>query len=181
LGFEDVADGIKVTFYDVQGTTNPANFVPTDLGTLSRDAVHKIKLRLDTLDGPSNDVATVWIDDVLAHTGTSWENYYRFDSEAAAEQSPRIVKTVLFRTGGTAAPATNGNGLLFDNLSLTSGAIPANVPTTKDQCKKDGWKTFTDPSFKNQGDCVSYVATKGKNQPSGTSVLSTVLNLFSRH
>jgi hypothetical protein len=30
-----------------------------------------------------------------------------------------------------------------------------------------GWKTFTDPSFKNQGDCVSFVATKGKNPPSG--------------
>jgi hypothetical protein len=30
-------------------------------------------------------------------------------------------------------------------------------PTDKDQCKKDGWKTFNDPFFKNQGDCVSYV------------------------
>ncbi len=30
-------------------------------------------------------------------------------------------------------------------------------PTDKDQCKKDGWKTFNNPFFKNQGDCVSYV------------------------
>ena len=29
-------------------------------------------------------------------------------------------------------------------------------PTSKDQCKKDGWKTFNNPSFKNQGDCVSF-------------------------
>jgi hypothetical protein len=28
-------------------------------------------------------------------------------------------------------------------------------PTSKDLCKKDGWKTFNNPSFKNQGDCVS--------------------------
>lgn len=27
----------------------------------------------------------------------------------------------------------------------------------KDQCKKDGWMTFYNPVFKNQGDCVSYV------------------------
>lgn len=25
-------------------------------------------------------------------------------------------------------------------------------------CKKDGWKSFTNPSFKNQGQCVSYMA-----------------------
>ena len=27
-------------------------------------------------------------------------------------------------------------------------------PTNKDQCKKDGWKQFDSPSFKNQGQCV---------------------------
>jgi hypothetical protein len=46
--------------------------------------------------------------------------------------------------------------------------VPApSGPTSKDQCKNGGWKTFTDPSFKNQGDCVSFVATGGKNPPSG--------------
>lgn len=40
-------------------------------------------------------------------------------------------------------------------------------PTDKDQCKKNGWKSFNNPSFKNQGDCVSYVATGGANQPNG--------------
>lgn len=41
------------------------------------------------------------------------------------------------------------------------------IPTTKDECKKGGWKNFTNPSFKNQGDCVSFVSTHGKNPPSG--------------
>ena len=36
-----------------------------------------------------------------------------------------------------------------------------------DQCKNGGWKTFG--VFKNQGDCVSFVASKGKNPPSGRS------------
>jgi hypothetical protein len=31
------------------------------------------------------------------------------------------------------------------------------VPTSKSQCKKGGWKNFTDPKFKNQGQCVAYV------------------------
>jgi hypothetical protein len=45
---------------------------------------------MDVIDGPSNDVVKVYIDGALVHTGTSWENYYRYDSEASAEQSPRI-------------------------------------------------------------------------------------------
>ena len=41
----------------------------------------------------------------------------------------------------------------------------ATLPTSTDQCKNGGWKTFG--VFKNQGDCVSFVASKGKNPPSG--------------
>jgi hypothetical protein len=131
LRFEDGTDGLDVYFDDVQGTTNPANFVETEVGTgLDRSVPHTIKLTLDALDGPSNDVVKVWIDGTLVHTGTSWENYYRYDSEASAEQSPRIIKTVLFRAGGTAVPSTNGNGFLFDNLTLSSGPVPPAVTAT---------------------------------------------------
>jgi hypothetical protein len=46
--------------------------------------------------------------------------------------------------------------------------VPApTTPTSKDQCKNGGWKNFTNPAFKNQGDCVSFVATHGKNPPNG--------------
>jgi len=39
------------------------------------------------------------------------------------------------------------------------------LPATKDDCKQDGWGAFG--VFKNQGDCVSYVATGGTNSPDG--------------
>lgn len=39
-------------------------------------------------------------------------------------------------------------------LKVTASLSP---PTTMDQCKKDGWKSFSNPTFKNQGQCVSYV------------------------
>jgi hypothetical protein len=35
----------------------------------------------------------------------------------------------------------------------------------KADCKKRGWRSFG--VFKNQGDCVSFFATKGKNAPAG--------------
>jgi hypothetical protein len=37
------------------------------------------------------------------------------------------------------------------------------VPTSKEQCKTGGWRSF--PGFKSQGDCVSFVATGGRNPP----------------
>jgi hypothetical protein len=54
------------------------------------------------------------------------------------------------------------------------GATSVTSPTDKDECKDDGWKTFKNadgsPMFKNQGDCVSFVATGGKNPPAGGEV-----------
>ena len=40
---------------------------------------------------------------------------------------------------------------------------PPTLPTTKEQCFNGGWQAFK--VFRNQGDCVSFVATKGKNPP----------------
>lgn len=125
LKFADTATGIDVVFYDVEGTTNPANFVPTTIKTLDRSTAHTIKLTLDTREGPSNDLVKVYIDGTLAHVGTSWENYYRYDSEASVEQSPRLVRNLLFRVSSSAA--TSGGGYLFDNVTLSSSieAAPA--------------------------------------------------------
>lgn len=45
-----------------------------------------------------------------------------------------------------------------DNTTYDFEPAPVLVgpPVNKDECKKDGWKTFNNPSFKNQGQCVSY-------------------------
>ena len=44
---------------------------------------------------------------------------------------------------------------------------PYNLPKTEDDCKNGGWETFYTPAgtFKNQGDCVSWVQTNGRNAP----------------
>jgi len=58
-----------------------------------------------------------------------------------------------------------------DTYSVTTSVTS---PADKDQCKKDGWTTFKNadgsPMFKNQGDCVSFVATGGKNPPAGRDI-----------
>jgi hypothetical protein len=57
----------------------------------------------------------------------------------------------------------------FSNqLIVTTGDVVVRdappLPTSKDQCKKGGWRNYGD-RFKNQGACVSFVATGGKKKP----------------
>jgi len=157
LRFEDGTVGLDVIFFDVQGTTNPANFVSTLVASgLNRAIPHRVRFSIDFVDGPSNDVVRIYIDGLLVHTGTTWENYYRYDAEAATEQGTRTVDSMLFRTGGTAVLANDGKGFVFDNLTLSSGPVLVGPPSNKDQCKGEGWKTFNNPSFPSQGECVSY-------------------------
>ncbi len=61
---------------------------------------------------------------------------------------------------------TDGAGNIGTALAITPFTIlppTSNSPTDKDQCKNGGWKTFTNPSFKNQGDCVSFVEKKNND------------------
>lgn len=52
------------------------------------------------------------------------------------------------------------------SLDITAGAITVG-PTTKAQCKKGGWRGFTNPSFKNQGQCVKFVNHNGGKSSKG--------------
>jgi hypothetical protein len=51
-----------------------------------------------------------------------------------------------------------------DDLAFAASFSPP-LPTSKAQCMNGDWKTYG--VFKNQGDCVSFVASGGKNPPSG--------------
>jgi len=123
LGFRDVntpnGGGIKVNFYEVTGSTpGPANFVESEIALLDRTKSHRIRLTMDVKNGPSNDVVKVYIDCKLVKKGTSWENYYRYDPESVAEQSPRVTNTVLFITRDPPALANAGKGYLIDNVFI---------------------------------------------------------------
>ncbi len=53
------------------------------------------------------------------------------------------------------------DGTLSDSQSVTINVTEVgdngeDRPSNKDECKKGGWMNFTNPSFKNQGQCVSW-------------------------
>lgn len=54
-------------------------------------------------------------------------------------------------------------------------------PMSKDDCKDDRWKKYEQPAFKNQGDCVSSIASDGKakGNPSIIDIfVSMIRNIF---
>jgi len=66
---------------------------------------------------------------------------------------------------GTATVRVSGStGLppvFRETFTSTNVGGPPTTPTSKEQCKHGGWKNFGG-LFKNQGDCVSFVATGGR-------------------
>jgi hypothetical protein len=66
----------------------------------------------------------------------------------------------------SAAPGTADVSATLDSQTVsTTVTFTQRFPTSADQCKQGGWQSFG--NFKNQGDCVSYVATGGRNRPNG--------------
>jgi len=57
------------------------------------------------------------------------------------------------------------SALFAFGASATITPPPSTLPTLKSECKNGGWQIYG--VFKNQGDCVSFVATQGGNQPDG--------------
>jgi hypothetical protein len=62
-----------------------------------------------------------------------------------------------------ASTALIGAPAIFNPAASGAAYVFLLMPTSIDQCKKDGWQSFG--VFKNQGDCVSFFATQGKNPP----------------
>ena len=144
LQMRDTADGLEINFYDYvdnppygsnadpsAGVGEEDEFVFTSVASgLDRSVAHSIGLEMFLVDGPRNDVVNVYVDGALAYTGTSWEDYFRWNQgpgdseETAPVRESRTIRSILLRTTGPAAPATAGNGFFVDNLALQSGAYP---------------------------------------------------------
>ncbi|HVZ22994.1 MAG TPA: SdrD B-like domain-containing protein, partial [Vicinamibacterales bacterium] len=102
-----------------------------EIARLDPSVPHHVEFSIDFADGPDNDVADIYIDGALTFSGTTWESYYRYDSESNPSHDANYVPTVrtmLFRAGGDPVPANAGKGYLIDNLTLSSGdASPASA------------------------------------------------------
>src|SRR5262249_8502711 len=139
----DTPTGLAVDFVDYRdnapfGTSSTLSdgcdpndqFVLTTIATgLSRTVPHHVKLVMDFVPGPRNDVVLVFDDgDRVTHAGTPWEDFYRYCTESQALDGADVSRTVdslllQARTVNGTAPGTLGKGFLVDNLDLLSSAL----------------------------------------------------------
>jgi hypothetical protein len=126
LRFEVHTDGVHVFFIDVvdKGPVGtPANFRESDIATLSRDRSHLIQFSIDFKDGAANDTVKIYIDSKLVKTGTTWEDYYRYDPEQSPGNQVPTVDKLLFLERGSQNPADATQGFLIDRVTLASSGL----------------------------------------------------------
>jgi hypothetical protein len=75
--------------------------------------------------------------------GFTYLSYERVDGCVSVVDKPSVCTTLAYFPG-----SITWTGTLTSVITVSQG------PTTKDDCKKNGWKTY---GFRNQGQCVSYV------------------------
>jgi hypothetical protein len=92
-------------------------------------------------------------------------NTYTFDASTIAAGGNQVPVPTGTITGVEVLIDVQGTADLSD-ITVNGVAQPLQVgpPTSKDQCKKGGWQSFNNPTFKNQGECVSFVASHGEKQ-----------------
>ncbi|WP_157965923.1 hypothetical protein [Euzebya rosea] len=128
--------------------------------------------------GSTLDWTTVTFD-----TSASYPVHTRGTSPETCPTTPAAMDSLLpgstirvfaINVGDTSTSDVGLDGYL-DNVVLTgggdttvydfevdedgNGVADTAPPTNKDECKKGGWATFDNPSFRNQGQCIQYVNT----------------------
>jgi hypothetical protein len=157
------------------GTASYTNFVfDVRSGPVGENPTGTFVLDIPGLfHGESTSVTCLLVSgNTATFAGTQISNIGFTDFKATVvDNGPAGTGLDTYATNGYFSPqdcATPEPGF-FGAQPLTAGDIVVvdapPLPTSEEQCKNGGWRTYG--VFKNQGDCVSFVATKDKNQPSG--------------
>ena len=83
LQMQDTSTGLQLNFEDYEHSLLPLDFsslplISTPIATnLDRTVPHTVKMTIQFVDGASNDIVKIYVDSVLKHTGTTWEDLFR--------------------------------------------------------------------------------------------------------
>ena len=114
--------------------------------------------------GYNYSVVTPIRTEATAYTTTVSTNQYN-GAFTEGEGAYTFKVSAYDAAGNTSAWSTTCT-ITYDDPATTELLV------NKDQCKNSGWM-LDDRGFKNQGDCVSYFATKTKNQPAGNTNINS--------
>lgn len=88
--------------------------------------------------------------------------FYGTYAQALELLGAQTVTGIRFAVDGGWAMADKEQTVLLRSIDVNAKTLLRNKPKNAAQCKKGGWKSFTDPAFKNQGQCVKHVV-KARN------------------
>ena len=131
-------------------------------------------VRFDMSGNPDDDPGLKTM--VVSATGAAPETH-TYDTSVGNTRTNMMyeLRTYRFRATGASTTltfqSTTGGSPAWYGPVIDNVRIRELVPS-KEACKNGGWQVLLAPTgeplpFKNQGDCVSYFATGGKNLPAG--------------
>lgn len=161
-------DRIGTEPYFSENLADPAN---TWNNWTTDGAVNKLRFFESTAGAPGANFGS--------YTDPDWATFVAGNALSGDPYAGHEVLFFSIQTGSAWAAGFTGQ---VDGLTITlaDGSV-ANVnfesalltPSSKDECKKDKWMSFNSPTFKNQGQCVSYVETRKHDE---VLIESLVLN-----
>jgi|GEM_PF-858552 len=142
-------------------------YVPSaNLATVPQDTWNTY----DTISGGN----ALWTWSGYAASGNKWPDnntseYRTWSNILASFPSARVLPGdgwLGVRVGEPGPTGYTGNvdALTFGTAAATTtyDFEPVLYPTSKTDCTHNGWKQFTDPSFKNQGQCIKWVNSEAE-------------------
>lgn len=146
-----------------------------------------LDVQIRTVDSSGLPTATI-LGEALTSSSSFLDQLIPFPQAIPSVAGTQYAIVVHYQGGGSGGwdgnvdnPYPPGQAVMsFDN-GVTWSAISSSgpsmdlefqtyvdaLPTSMAECKNGGWQSFGG-MFKNQGDCVSFVVTGGKNPPSGS-------------
>ena len=151
--------------YSVSGTATgpyPGTFTETGSGTAGGPAGQGPATLSASFTIHSGDFLITGTKTGGSGTGCHGEHDSRADVSGLSYQATIHTSTGNYADQGTSHAVVRmspsaGTDLAEDFTSSLTAPVLI-VPTSKDQCKNNGWKHF--PQFKNQGQCVSFVESQ---------------------
>jgi len=117
MRIDNTAAGWELQAFDYDGSA----FVFSTLASLTDDQIYNLRFDMTFVDGLQNDIWNIYLDNALLFTGVGWEDF--FVDFQPGNNPPFAYDRLLFRN---ASPLSGSVGVLFDNLTYSSGlaAVP---------------------------------------------------------